>query len=171
MNIIYLKLMFCNIRNVFTVTFKHFNAFFLNKNINKKTQHECLLVFWMLYFLRFLVRQIALYCKIAKMKPCTSRNIQQITAIYEVISGWITPVTFRPILQLNETLTDGGDQIQEALLGENRVLQPSEIQLENASRRVDVMIALIINQWVLTWNKWRKNCDYGRKMHSQTSNI
>lgn len=115
--------------------------------------------------------QIALYCKIAKMTASTSRNTQQITAIYGVISGLITPVTFRPILQLNETLTDGGDQIQEALLGEKRVLQPSEIQLENASHRVDVMIALIINQWVLTWNKWWKNSDYRRKTHTQTPNI
>lgn len=114
--------------------------------------------------------QIALYCKIAKMKPSTSRNIQQITAIYGEISGLITPVTFRPILQLNETLTDCGDQIKEALLGEKRVLQPSEIQLENASHRVDVMIALIINQWVLTWNKWWKNSDYRRKTHTQTPN-
>lgn len=115
--------------------------------------------------------QIALYFKIAKMTASTSRKTQQITAIYGVISGLITPVTFRPILQLNETLTDGGDQIQEALLGEKRVLQPSEIQLENASHRVDVMIALIINQWVLTWNKWCKNSDYRRKTHTQTPNI
>jgi len=33
--------------------------------------------------------------------------------------------------ELNATLTDGGDHIQETLLGEQRVFQPSEIQLKN----------------------------------------
>lgn len=45
-------------------------------------------------------------------------------------------------------LTNGGDEIQEAFLREERVLQASEVQLQNPGHWVYIMIILIINKWV-----------------------
>lgn len=56
-------------------------------------------------------------------------------------------------LILNEdarVLTDAGQQIIEPLFGEKRVLQTAEVKFENASHRVDVVIILIIRQWVVS---------------------
>lgn len=48
-------------------------------------------------------------------------------------------------------LTDGGDEVQEAFLWEERVLQSSEVKLEHSSHRVDVMLILVVNQGIFTW--------------------
>lgn len=48
-------------------------------------------------------------------------------------------------------LTGYGYEVEETLLGEQGAFQPPEIELKNACRRVDVMISLIIHQWVLSY--------------------
>lgn len=47
-------------------------------------------------------------------------------------------------------LTDARQQLIEPLFGEKRVLQTSEVQFENASHRIDVMIILIVCQRVIS---------------------
>lgn len=47
-------------------------------------------------------------------------------------------------------LTDAGNEVVEALLGEERVLQASEVELQHAGHRVDVSVALLVNQRVVT---------------------
>lgn len=54
-------------------------------------------------------------------------------------------------------LTDAGEQIIEPLFGEKRVLQTTEIKFEDASHWVDIMIVLIIRQWVISWHTDKKN--------------
>lgn len=49
-------------------------------------------------------------------------------------------------------LTDAGEQIIEPLFGEKRVLQTTEIQFEDTSYWVDVMVVIIIGQWVVSWD-------------------
>lgn len=48
-------------------------------------------------------------------------------------------------------LTDGRDEVQEALLWENRVLQSSEVQLQHPRHWVDIKLILVINQGILSW--------------------
>lgn len=49
-------------------------------------------------------------------------------------------------------LTDAGEQIIEPLFREKRVLQTTEIKFEDASYWVDIMVVLIIRQWVISWD-------------------
>lgn len=50
-------------------------------------------------------------------------------------------------------LTDGGDEVQKPLLGEQRVLQASEVQLQHSGHRVYVVVILVVNQRVFTCTK------------------
>lgn len=47
-------------------------------------------------------------------------------------------------------LTDAREQIIEPLLGEQRVLQTTEVQFEDAGNRVDVMIVLLVRQGIVS---------------------
>lgn len=68
-------------------------------------------------------------------------------------------------------LTDGRDEIQEALFWEERVLQSSEIQLQHSCHWVNVMLILVVNQGIFTLFKkniyafsngiwWAENKEY-----------
>lgn len=48
-------------------------------------------------------------------------------------------------------LTDAGQQVTEPLFGEKRVFQSAEVELQNSSHRVDVVIALVVSQGVISW--------------------
>lgn len=47
-------------------------------------------------------------------------------------------------------LTGGGYEIEETFLREKRVFQPSKIELQDPSHRVDVVVTLVIHQGVFT---------------------
>lgn len=47
-------------------------------------------------------------------------------------------------------LTDTGNEVVEAFLGEQRVLQATEVELQHAGHRVDVVVAFLVNQRVVT---------------------
>lgn len=47
-------------------------------------------------------------------------------------------------------LTDTGHQVVEDVLGEERVVQPPEVKLQDASYGVHVMVILVPSQGVLT---------------------
>ena len=47
-------------------------------------------------------------------------------------------------------LTDAGHQVVEDVLGEERVLQPPEVQLQDASYGVHVVVILVSSQGVLS---------------------
>ena len=47
-------------------------------------------------------------------------------------------------------LTGGGDELEEQLLGEQGVLQTPEVQLQDPGHRVDVVVALVVHQGVLS---------------------
>lgn len=58
-------------------------------------------------------------------------------------------------------LTGGGYEIEETFLGEKRVFQPSKIELQDPSHRVDVVVTLVIHQGVFTCNTratWHVQC-------------
>lgn len=48
-------------------------------------------------------------------------------------------------------LTDAGDEVIEPFLWKQRVLQTPEVELQHPGHRVDVMVALLVNQRVVTW--------------------
>lgn len=48
-------------------------------------------------------------------------------------------------------LTGSGYEVEETFFREQRVFQPPEVELKNARHRVDVMISLIIHQWILSY--------------------
>lgn len=50
-------------------------------------------------------------------------------------------------------LTDAGDEVIKPVLGKQRILQTPEVELQHASHRVDVVVALLINQRVITWTR------------------
>lgn len=52
-------------------------------------------------------------------------------------------------------LTDAGDQVIEPFLWEQRVLQTPEVELQHPGHWVDVMVALLVNQRVVTWKTER----------------
>lgn len=47
-------------------------------------------------------------------------------------------------------LTDTGNQVMEDVFGEERVFQPPEVKLEDASYGVHVMVILVPSQGVLS---------------------
>lgn len=65
-------------------------------------------------------------------------------------SGWEWE-TYRgkPHLASVMRLTGCRYEIKETLLREQRVFQPPEIELQNTCHRVDVVISLVIHQWIL----------------------
>lgn len=56
------------------------------------------------------------------------------------MTNWIFQIV-SPVMWL----TGGGDEVEETFFGEKRVFQPSEVELEDACHRVDVMICLIVH--------------------------
>ena len=52
--------------------------------------------------------------------------------------------------QRSASLTGGGDELEEQLLGEQGVLKTPEVQLQDPGYRVDVVVALIVHQGVLS---------------------
>lgn len=47
-------------------------------------------------------------------------------------------------------LTGRGYEIEESLLGEQRVFQAPEVEFQDSGHRVDVLVRLVISQWILT---------------------
>lgn len=50
-------------------------------------------------------------------------------------------------------LTDAGDEVVKSFLGEQRVLQTPEVELQHACHRVDIMVVLLVRQRVVTWSR------------------
>lgn len=48
-------------------------------------------------------------------------------------------------------LTDAGDEVVEPLLWKQRVLQTPEVKLQHSGHRVDVVVALLVDQRVVAW--------------------
>lgn len=55
-----------------------------------------------------------------------------------------------------QVLTDTGDEVVEAIFRKQRVLQPSEVQLQHSGHRVNVMVAFLVNQRVVTLKGGKK---------------
>jgi len=73
------------------------------------------------------------------LETCGQRGHEVVCALIgRVCSDW-------------SVLTDAGDEVIEPLLGEQRVLQAPEVKLQHSSHRVDVVVALLVNQRVVTW--------------------
>lgn len=57
-------------------------------------------------------------------------------------------------------LTHGGDEVLEAFLWKERVLQASKVQLEHPRHWVYIVLILVVNQRILTWLRrtlqWRR---------------
>lgn len=51
----------------------------------------------------------------------------------------------------NATLTDTGYEVMEDFLREEGMVQSSEVELQDTSNRVHVMVILVPCQWVLTY--------------------
>lgn len=52
--------------------------------------------------------------------------------------------------EAGRVLTDAGHQVVEDVLGEERVFQPPEVELQDASYGVHVMVVLVPSQGVLS---------------------
>lgn len=50
----------------------------------------------------------------------------------------------------SQGLTDTGNEVVEAIFWKQRVFQSSEVKLQHSGHRVDVMVALLVNQRVVT---------------------
>lgn len=48
-------------------------------------------------------------------------------------------------------LTDAGDEVIKSFLWKQRVLQTPKVELQHPGHRVDVVVALLVNQRVITW--------------------
>ena len=59
--------------------------------------------------------------------------------------------------EYSTVLTDAGDEVIKPFLGKQRVLQTSEVELQHSSHRVDVTVALLVNQRVITCTRDRKD--------------
>ena len=66
-----------------------------------------------------------------------------------------SPCTLLHISKQRLVLTDTGDEVVKPFLREQWVLQTPEVELQYSSHRVDVMVALLINQRVITWTRDR----------------
>lgn len=54
-------------------------------------------------------------------------------------------------------LTDTGEEVVKPVLGEQRVLQTPEVELQHSGDRVDVVVALLIDQRVVTWTRQKRH--------------
>lgn len=61
----------------------------------------------------------------------------------------------RKIWTSSATLTDAGDEVVEPVAGEERVPQAAEVQLQDPGHRVDVTVAFLVDQRVVTWTRER----------------
>lgn len=53
-------------------------------------------------------------------------------------------------------LTDAGDEVIEPVLGKQRVLQTPEVELQHSSHRINVMVAFLVNQRIVTCMRGRR---------------
>lgn len=53
--------------------------------------------------------------------------------------------------QQTQVLTDAGDEVVEAFLWKQRIFQTPEVKLQHSGHRVDVMVAFLVHQRVVTW--------------------
>lgn len=53
-------------------------------------------------------------------------------------------------------LTDAGDEVIKPVLGKQRVLQTPEVELQHSSHRINVMVAFLVNQRIVTWTRGRR---------------
>lgn len=61
-------------------------------------------------------------------------------------------------------LTDAGDEVIEPVLGKQRVLQTPEVELQHSSHRINVMVAFLVNQRIVT-------CMRGRREKSSNTSL
>lgn len=94
------------------------------------------------------------------MKP--SKFTETVTVSLEA-SGSFRPHRFNQThvkkVPATRALTYAGQELTEPLFREQRVFQAAEVELQNSSHRVDVVIALVVSQGVVSWKNTQDKAD------------
>lgn len=90
--------------------------------------------------------KVTLFPLLQQGREISQRETKKITVNLEI------SLLLRPRSELAVgVLTDAGHQVVEDVLGEERVLQPPEVQLQDAGYGVHVVVILVPSQGVLSW--------------------